>query len=129
VSIGLPLSLFWQPTDDLTVNLSYVPLLNITARVTYRVAPHLRAFAGYEFANESYFLAGRADRQDRFFAFEQRLVSGVQWEPFDRVRFVANGGYAFGRRYGEGQAQFDSLRDRVDVRPGPFLGLHAGVRF
>jgi hypothetical protein len=129
MSIGLPLSVFWQPTDDLTFTASYVPLFNINARIAYRVAPAVRAFAAYEFVNESYFLAGRADRQDRFFVFEQRLVSGLQWEPRKAVRVEVNGGYSFGRRYGEGQSQFGSLRDEVNVRPGPFLGAHLGLRF
>lgn len=128
VTIGLPVAVEWKPDPDLTVNLSYVPLYNVNARVTYRPAPEVAVYAGYEFLNESYFLAGRADERDRFFAFEQRLVTGLRWDVW-KATVEANGGYSFGRYYGEGQSQWGALRDRVDVSPGPFVGVRVGLRF
>lgn len=129
VNIGLPLSVFWQPTDDWTLNLSYMPLYNINARLTYRAAPRVQVYGGYEYLNESYFLAGRANTQDRFFALEQRLVAGVRWEVGRSGSIDLTGGYSFGRHYGEGESQWGSLRDRVDVNPGPFLGVNFRLRF
>jgi hypothetical protein len=129
VNLGLPLSLFWQPSDDLTVNLSYVPLLNINARLSYRLSPDVQAYGGYEFLNESYFLTDRTDPLDRFFAFEQRVVTGLAWDVCKNGTVELNGGYSFGRYYGEGQSQFGPLSDRVDVAPGPFVGLNARLRF
>ena len=129
VNIGLPLSVVWKPTEYLDVNLSYVPLYNINARVTYRPWAGVRLYGGYEFLNESYFLADRADVNDRFFVLEQRLVTGVRWDFWKISSVEVNGGYSFGRRFGEGTSQWGSLHDQVDVRPGPFLGLRAGWRF
>lgn len=129
VNIGLPFSIFWQPADDWTVDLSYVPLNNVNARVTYTLAPAVRLYGGYEFLNESYLLAGRADREDRFFAFEQRLVTGLRWDVAAWATVELNGGYSFGRYYGSGDSQWDSLRDRIDIAPGPFVGLSGRLRF
>jgi hypothetical protein len=129
VNIGLPLAVFWRPCDDWSVNLSYVPLLNINAKLNYDIQPGLTAYGGYEYLNESYFLADRDDSRDRFFVFEQRLIGGVKWAAFEKVTLDANAGWSFGRSYGQGNSQFGSLRDRVDVAPGPFLGLAARLRF
>lgn len=129
VNVGLPLSVFWQPTDDCTLNLSYMPLYNINARLTYGAAPRVQVYGGYEYLNESYFLADRVNNQDRFFALEQRLVTGVRAEVFQFGSIDLTAGYSFGRQYGEGESQWSSLRDRVEVAPGPFVGVIFRYRF
>lgn len=129
VNIGLPLSVNWRPTDEWEFSASYIPLYNINARLSYKFAPGWQAYGGYEFFNESYFLAGRADARDRFFGFEQRVLGGVRWEVGQRLTLDVQGGYGFGRYYGEGDNQFGSLRDRLDVKPGPFVGVRVGLRF
>jgi hypothetical protein len=129
INIGLPFSVAWQPNEDWTLNLSYMPLNNINARLIYRVALRFHVYGGYEFLNESYFLADRTDSQDRFFVFEQRLVTGLRWEVWKNATAEVNGGYSFGRNYGEGDSQWGSLTDRVDVDPGPFLGMSLRLRF
>jgi hypothetical protein len=129
VNIGLPLSVDWQPTDDWTLNLSYMPLYNINARLTYQMAPRIWLYGGYEFLNESYLLADRTNTTDRFFSLEQRLVTGLRWHVGTMGALELNGGYSFGRSYGEGESQWSRLQDRLDVRPGPFLGIHFRIRY
>lgn len=129
VNVGLPLSVNWRPTDEWELNASYMPLYNINARLTYKPAAGVQVFGGYEFFNESYFLADRENTRDSFFGFEQRLVGGVRWEVGQALTVELNGGYAFGRYFGEGDNQWGTLRDRVDVKPGPFVGLKVGLRF
>lgn len=129
VNIGLPLSIVWRPTDEWTLNVSYVPLYNINARLTRRIAPRLQVFGAYEYLNESYLLAERADTRDRFFVFEQRLVAGVRWDVGSNGTLEINGGQSFGRVYGEGQSQWSPLQDRIEVEPGPFLGAQFRLRF
>lgn len=129
VNLGLPFSVAWQPREDWTLNLSYVPLNNVNARLTYRVAPQLQVYGGYEFLNESYFLADRTDAAERFFAFEQRLLTGWRWEVWQRATLDLNTGYAFGRHFGSGDSQWGSLTDRVDIAPGVFLGISFRWRF
>ncbi|QDU22636.1 hypothetical protein [Urbifossiella limnaea] len=129
MNLGLPLSLDWRPTDDLQLTASYVPLLNVNARLTYRLAPGWWAFGGYEYLNESYLLADRPDNRDRFFVLEQRVVGGLRRQVGRAGTVDVTGGYSFGRRYGEGRSQWGALRDEVNVDPGPFVGLAAGLRF
>lgn len=129
VNIGLPFSVLWKPTEDLTVNISYVPLTNVNARATYKLTDALSSYVGYEFLNESYFLADRRDRRDRFMAFEQRLIAGVRYDLLERLALDLNAGYAFDRHYGEGRNQGSNLRDRINIESGPFLGASLRLKF
>jgi hypothetical protein len=112
-----------------TFQFTYVPLLNINAKLEYAWTPEITAFGGYEFLNESYFLVDRVETTDRFFGIEQRLIGGVRWRVWEHASLEVNGGYSFGRYYGEGQSQWDTLRDRIDVDPTLFLGLGWRLHF
>jgi hypothetical protein len=129
MSIGLPFSITWRPTDDLTFAMSYVPVVNLNARVTYRVVEDVFVYGAFEWLNEAYFLAGRADRQDRFLVFEKRLVGGVRWDFWKHGALEVNAGYAFDRDFGVSRNTISNLRDRVDVSPGAFLGASFRLRF
>jgi hypothetical protein len=129
VNIGLPLSVEWQPTEQLTFNLSYFPLYNINARATYAFTPTFAVFGGYEYLNESYFLADRVDTEDRFFVLEQRLITGLRWDVGKRGQLQLLGGYSFGRKFGQGDSQWDTLFDQVNVDPGPFVGAKFQLMF
>lgn len=129
MNIGLPLSLTWRPTEDWTVTASYVPLTNVNTRVTYRAADGVFLYGGYENVTNSYLLADRLNKKDRFYEFEQRLVTGVRWDVTRHATLDFNAGYAFGRRYGEGESQTGRLHDVVKAAPGAFLGGSLGWRF
>ncbi|MDY3561514.1 DUF6268 family outer membrane beta-barrel protein [Gemmata sp. JC673] len=129
VNIGLPFSVTWRPTDDLTLSFSYVPVVNVNARVTYRVAERVSVFGGFEWLNEAYLLANRADDRDRFLVLEKRLLGGVRWDVWERGAVEFNAGYAFDREFGVGRNATGNLRDRVDVDPGAFLGVSLRLRF
>ena len=129
VNIGVPFSVMWRPVDDLTFSASYVPLTDANARATYRVADGIHLYGGYEFLNEAYNLADRADTRDRFMGFEQRFIGGVRRDVWRHATLDLNAGYAFDRHYGEGRNQGSSLHDRIDVAPGAFLGAGLRVRF
>ncbi len=129
VKIGLPFSVMWRPIEDLTLNASYVPLTNVNAKATYRLAEKVHIYGGYENLNESYFLSDRANNQDRFMSFEQRVIGGVRWNIWQEITLDVNAGYSFGRYFGEGQNQGADLHDRVDVAPGAFFGISFRGRF
>ncbi|VTS01446.1 unnamed protein product [Gemmata massiliana] len=101
----------------------------MNARVTYRATERVYFSAGYENTTESYFLAYRLDKDDRFFSFEQRLLTGVRWDVCRNATLDLNAGCSFGREYGEGRNQGASLHDRVKVDPGVFLGVNFRMRF
>lgn len=129
MNIGLPFSMAWKPTEDWTVTASYVPLTNVNVRATYRLSEGIHLYGGYENETDSYFLADRTDKNDRFFASEQRLIAGIRWDIWQRGTLDLNTGYSFGRHYGEGPNQVSDLHDRVDVNPGVFLGGSLRMRF
>jgi hypothetical protein len=82
VNVGLPFAVNWRPTDDLTLTLSYVPVANVNARLTYRIVEKVAVFGGFEWLNEAYLLADREDDRDRFLVLEKRLLGGVRWDVF-----------------------------------------------
>jgi hypothetical protein len=129
VNVGLPFSVRWRPTDELQLQFSYMPLNNVDAKVQYQWTKTWLAVAGYEFQNESYFLVDRTDAQDRFFALEQRLIAGLRRPIGVHGALELNGGYSFGRHYGQGTNQWAPLSDRIDLDAGPFIGLQYRLQF
>jgi hypothetical protein len=129
MSIGFPFLLKWKPVEDLTLTCSYIPVTNVNARASYRLRDGLEAYGGFEWLNEAYFLADRAVQRDRFLALEKRLIAGFRWDFWKHAALDVNAGYAFDRYYGEGDNPFSNLRDRVDVRPGAFVGVNLLVRW
>ncbi len=129
MNVGVPLALTWRPTDDWTFNLSYVPLTNVNARITKKATEKWTVYTGYENITESYFLADRQDVKDRFFAFEQRLVGGVQWDLWRHLTLDLNTGYSFGRYFGEGANQGATLHDIVNVGASVFIGMNLHAKF
>jgi hypothetical protein len=129
VNIGVPFSVKWKPSDDWRLSLSYMPLNNIRADVTHLLGEGWSVFGGYEFLNESYFLADRTEDRERFFVFEQKFYLGTRYDTEGFGTLEATTGYSLGRRFGQGVSQWGSLSDRVDVNPGYFLGVGWRMRF
>lgn len=129
VSIGVPFSVRWQPADELVFQLSYRPLTQVNARATWTPEEWVSVFAAFEWLNEGYFLAGRAERDDRFFGFEKRLLAGVTLWPHKRVGVEVSGGYAFDRVYGSGETRSEAEDNGVNIGPGGFLSLAVRGRF
>lgn len=129
VNIGIPFSVMWKPLEDLTLTFSYIPITNVNARATYRLMNGVNVYGGFEWLNEAYFLADRAEQRERFLAFEKRLISGVRWDIWKHAALDVNAGYAFDRYYGESENQISNLRDRVDISPGAFVGANLIVKW
>jgi hypothetical protein len=128
-SIGLPFSIMWRPVEDLTINVSYIPILTVNARATYRLVGKVFIYGGFESLQEAYLLADRYNISDRFMGFEKRLLTGVRWELCQHTTLDVNGGYAFDRYYGVGRNQIGNLHDQIDIAPGAFLSGNLHVRF
>jgi hypothetical protein len=129
-NIGLPFMIFYRPMDDLTLDFSYMLIRTVHARATYRLAPPLRVHVAFDWANELYYLADRANVNDRFFYYDKRATAGVQYVLSPHAALDLCGGYVFDRFYFQG-AQFsgDSHNDRVDVGNGPFVSLQFQMRW
>lgn len=123
MNIGIPFSIRWQPREDWTLNVAYVPLTNGSVMLTHDLSERWHLYGGYRSIAQSYFLSDRVNKDDRFFALQQRLVTGIRWDVGKFGMLDLSTGYAFNRRYGEGENQGSTLHDEVKVEPGAFLGL------
>jgi hypothetical protein len=120
LSIGLPFSMNWQPTDKLNFDMSLDPG-GVDALATYRLSDRSRTYGGYQHVSDQYFLSGRVNKDDAFFAVEQRLIVGLRRDVWRGITLDLNAGYAFDRHYGEGDDEQD-LHDRVNLESSAFLG-------
>jgi hypothetical protein len=129
MNIGLPFQVMYRPTDDLTLDFSYMLLTNIHARATYRLCHPILVYAGYDWENESYFLADRLDERDRLFYFDQRLSAGAKAILSKHWSLDLSTGYVFDRFYFEGRSFSDRHHNRVDVGDGPFVSFQVQARW
>jgi Domain of unknown function (DUF6268) len=129
MNIGLPFALVYRPTEDLTFDFSYMLLRSVHARTLYRLSPRVRMYAGFDWSNESYFLADRLDVNNRFYYYDMTVSGGVQFPVVRQLLMDVSAGYVFSRYYFQNHNSNDSNYDRVDVGAGPVLGLRAGMRF
>src|SRR5262249_5232974 len=128
-NIGLPFQIMYRPLDDLTLDFSYMLLRTVHAKASYRLAPWVRVHAGFDWDNESYFLADRVNENDRFFYYEKRVSAGVQVFFSKQASLDFTGGYAFDRFYFEGASYSDRNHNRIDLNDGPFLGAQFRLRW
>jgi len=128
--IGLPfVFLEVKPAADLALHVSYFPIRDLSAGVTYRVREAVKLHASFDWKGERYFRADRSDDARRLFYQEKRLTIGGQWQPGRGVTFDLAGGYAFDRQYFEGQSYSDRDFNRIDIAPAPFVSVRAGLSF
>lgn len=129
-SLGLPFSVSWRPTEDLTIDVMYMPIVTVNARVTCKLAEKVFLYGGFESRQEAYLLADRESASDRFMGFEKRLLTGIRWDLWPSAALDISAGYAFDRYYGVGQNQIDgSLEDEVRIDPGAFISAALQIRF
>ncbi len=129
MNIGVPLSVTWRPRENWTLNASYVPLTTGNVILTHDLSENWHVYGGYRSIADSYFLSDRVEEEDRFFALQQRLVTGVRWDVGKYGALDFSAGYAFDRRYGEGSNQGATWHDEVEVDPGAFVGLDFRLLF
>lgn len=128
-TIGIPFKVVWRPTDDFLFEASYMPLTNVRVRGTYHVWGGVSVYAGYDNSNEAYFLANRADSNDRFFEYDQRLTAGVKMQFGKHVCLDLSSGYSFDRHFFEGHSISDQGGSRIDVGDTPFGSFMLEVRY
>ena len=128
-NIGLPLMVMWRPTEDWQFQASYMLLRTIHLKAQYRLTGNLRAFAAYDWSNESYSLLDRPDLNDRFFIYDQRASLGLQVPLWEHWTASVSSGFVFGRYMFEGTSSTSNNSDRVDLGNGPFAALNIAARF
>lgn len=126
---GFPFtSLEWKPFEKLTVQVNYVPVRTVIAKVTYEIFQPLRVWAGFDWDDDWYLRANRTDNGDRLFYYEKRITGGVRFD-LRHVGFEVSGGYAFDRFYFEANDYSDRNENRIDIHSGPFVIGKINLRF
>ena len=128
VTTGLA-SVEYRPVETLTLSASYIAIRTMDVRLTYQVFRPVRLWAGFDWTNDRYLRADRADPDDRLFYYEKRIRVGAIIGLARQLFVDATVGYSFDRFYFEGEGYGDRNRNRIDVGDGPFAALRLGTRF
>jgi len=75
--IGLPASLIYAPNDSFSFRARYTPVTDVLVEARQVLGADWSLFTRYQIINETYFLADRLHRRDRFFQFEQQIAVGL----------------------------------------------------
>jgi hypothetical protein len=128
-NIGLPFQIRYLPTDDIGLDFSYMLLTTVHARATFNIRRPIRFYVGYDWLNQGYRLDTDTNSTNRFFYYEQRVATGVQYRYSRHVFVELSTGYAFDRFYSEGSIFGQSSQDRLGIAPSPYLAGSAQIRW
>jgi hypothetical protein len=128
VTTGL-ISLQYKPVETLTLSAVYVAVRTVDVRLTYQLFRPVRLWVGFDWTNDRYLRADRADSDDRLFYYEKRIRAGAIIGLARQLFVDVTGGYSFDRFYFEGEGYSDRNHNRIDVDDGPFVQVRVGTRF
>jgi hypothetical protein len=123
------LNLEYRPIETLALSATYLAVRTVDVRLTYQLFRPVRVWIGFDWTNDRFLRADRADPDDRLFYYEKRVRAGAiiglaRWAYTD-----VTVGYSFDRFYFEGESYSDRGHNRIDVDSGPFAQIRVGVRF
>jgi hypothetical protein len=121
VSIGVPASVTFRPTERLTLQAAWRPLTNVDLTATQLLDDGWSLRGGYRTHTDTFFLSQRTNDDDRMFLFDQRLFVGVGRDIFPHARLEVSGAYLFDRRLFQAEDFTGSRSDGFGIEPG-FLG-------
>ena len=97
--IGFPYTtIWWNPTDALTVEADYSFPSTMTAEVSYKLTGHLGLFANYAFRDQAFHVDG-LPADNRLIFKQQRVETGLRYDLNEHVSLLAGVGYAFGTHF------------------------------
>lgn len=128
-NIGVPAWIEWTPTPEQSFSIAYLPMVNLQVQYRQKINPWHTLWLGYDSTSQSWLRDARERHADQFFFFEQRVGGGWQLQLTQTLGIQATAGYAFGRRFGEGETYDDLPTNNVHIRPGPYVGIQGGILF
>jgi hypothetical protein len=128
-NIGVPAWVEWKPTPEQSFSIAYLPMVNLQVQYRQKINPWHTLWFGYDSASQSWLRDARERHADQLFYFEQRVGGGWQLQLTQTLGIQATAGYAFGRRFGEGETYSDLPTNNVHIRPGPYVGIQGGILF
>ena len=116
--IGLPAAPTYAPNDSFFFRARYTPITDINVEARQMLSHNWSLFGRYQIINDTYFLADRADRKDRFFQFEQQLAAGLSRQLPAGFSLDLSAGYLFDRRLFQSEDFNLSSDDMIQVKSG-----------
>ena len=129
LSVGFPFSsVVYEPSEQLTLRLTYSVPDSLTGRVDYGFNDGLGVFAEYAIQTEAFHSDTLADADDRILFRQQRAEAGVRYKMQDRLNVIAAAGFAFGQEFNVG---FDTRSDEEIADPSdePYVRLAIEYNF
>lgn len=127
--LGVPVvTADYRPIEPLALSFRYMMLRTVHAQAAYEVADGVTVFGAFDWSNRGWWRHDRPDDDHQLFFYEKRLTTGVEVELSEQATLRVSGGYAFDRRFFEGEDYDDNDRNRIDVEDGPFLSLQLTLR-
>jgi hypothetical protein len=127
--IGFPFSMIrYKPFESLTLDAEYYPFWTVRTRATWEIFQPLRAYAGWQWDSDHFYLADRKDRTDKLFYREMRLYAGLRFD-LRHIGFEVTGGYAFNRFYFEGEGYSDRNDNRINLGDAWLVVGKVNLRF
>jgi hypothetical protein len=128
--IGMPFSMIRaELADNVVLTANYLFPQTVDAQIEWRPIEQVGLFAGFEWDNDHWLRAGRADNDDLLFLYYKKVGGGVTWDLAEGVSLTAETGWAFDRFFFEGEDYDDRDNDRIDIEDGPFVSLAAKLAF
>jgi hypothetical protein len=121
-AIGLPfLALDYRPAPRWNMRFSIFGPDNVSSEVGYRLWGPVQTYAGFDWGQQEWLRADRADNSDRLFYDQKKWAAGLRFPVYKAVRLDLSGNYEFNRRFYE--------NDRAENRDIPEVNLSPGWAF
>jgi hypothetical protein len=118
MNLGIPFSLRYQPDDQTTITVRYLPLVNFQFNWERQLNDQWTITAGYRVVNEIYLLADRIDEQERLNLFDQRAHLGLRRRLPAGWQLEVGVSYLFDRQIFQSPSFGDDRTDQIDIEPG-----------
>lgn len=101
----------------------------IQGSLNYHINDYAKVYTGLDFSQMTYYIFGRANKNDRLFYDEKKLFLGIK-SPLNKITFVElETGYAFDRRFFSDENYQRDPTNAVLVENAPYLKLNLRFRF
>ena len=118
-----------ETTEKLALQPSYLMLRTVHAKISYEPADGWTVYSRFDWQNQRWSRAGRADHDDRLYYYEKKAAVGLQWDFLDNCALDLHGGFGFDRFLFEGEDYGDRRTNRISISDGVFLGAMIRWRF
>jgi hypothetical protein len=127
--LGVPfMSLRWLPAKGWDLTASYLMPFQVRLKAGYRINEAWKTYAAFSWSNESWYLADRANSENRVFFWQKEASLGLVRQLTPRLDLDLSLGYVFDRLIFQGENYGDRDQDRIDLEDGALVQIRLGWR-